>query len=125
MIGQMLNDIADYVPASYGQKSAAKKVEDAYSDLRNGNFTLPFLFAVKDMGMIEYMLGYKLYENGIQEQWLFTVSPSYRECVIPMLREFSQNIKILLRGNRELHTIQFQDFANIVYSRRYLKYIEK
>lgn len=38
---QIVNDNADMIPSYYGEKTISKKVEDAMSDLRNRNITLP------------------------------------------------------------------------------------
>lgn len=40
---QMINDVIDFVPARYNRGSQAKTQNDAFSDLRNRNITLPLL----------------------------------------------------------------------------------
>ena len=44
MMCQLVNDNNDFLPAEFGQTTTAKNAEDAFSDLRNGNITLPMFF---------------------------------------------------------------------------------
>lgn len=44
LMRQLVNDNADWVPASYGLTTATKTAADHFSDLRNGTLTLPALF---------------------------------------------------------------------------------
>ncbi len=44
LMRQLVNDNADWVPASYGLTTATKTATDHFSDLRNGTLTLPALF---------------------------------------------------------------------------------
>lgn len=124
MIGQMLNDIADYVPASCGQTSVAKTVEDAYSDLRNGNFTLPFLFAVRDFEDVKAMLARDLYDDKVQQQFLKWVKPGCWYEAIRVLRVSSEKMKQLICDGEFPPYNQLRDFLDVVYSRRYLKFFE-
>jgi len=44
MMCQLVNDNNDFLPAEFGQATVAKDPEDAFSDLRNDNITLPMFF---------------------------------------------------------------------------------
>lgn len=44
MLSQIVNDNCDVVPSYFSLNTNAKIVKDAFSDLRNGNITLPVLF---------------------------------------------------------------------------------
>lgn len=44
LMRQLVNDNADWVPASFGLTTATKTATDHFSDLRNGTLTLPALF---------------------------------------------------------------------------------
>ena len=43
---QIMNDVADFVPSSYGITTTTKTIEDSYSDVRNGYLTLPIIYVI-------------------------------------------------------------------------------
>ena len=43
MMHQIVNDNADFVPSYHGESTVSKTEQDAFSDLKNGNITLPTL----------------------------------------------------------------------------------
>lgn len=43
IISQLVNDVGDFVPSSFGEKTLAKRPADCFSDLKNGNITLPLV----------------------------------------------------------------------------------
>lgn len=51
---QIVNDNTEFVPAEKGEKTNAKEVYDAFSDLKNGNITLPIYIHLQQrpIGMI-------------------------------------------------------------------------
>lgn len=124
LIAQMVNDICDYLPASYQQATSAKIPEDAYSDLRNNNLTLPFLFVVEDFEMAKKLLSNDMYSDDIQHKWFDRVKDSCGDTIIPMLRSYAKELKKNLNSPNSNATIQLGDFTSIVYNRRYFKYFE-
>jgi geranylgeranyl pyrophosphate synthase len=44
MMCQFVNDNNDFLPAEFGQQTLAKNAEDAFSDIKNDNITLPMFF---------------------------------------------------------------------------------
>lgn len=124
MISQMLNDISDYVPASFGQAAVAKTPEDAYSDLRNHNFTLPLLFAANDLNVVDHLLAQNLYAQKAQHKLLGWVKPVCRNSAIPMLQAFAKEIEKHLDGGDSKTNVQLSDFTCVIYHRRYLSPFE-
>lgn len=115
MIGQLINDMADYIPASEGITSVAKKPEDAYSDLRNHNYTLPFLLAVRDFEKAKTMLAANLYDDAVQFRFFHWVKPGCRYEAIRALRAVSEKIlkKIHRKKKGRIDLINFMDIAFI------------
>ncbi|MCB0594500.1 MAG: polyprenyl synthetase family protein [Lewinellaceae bacterium] len=124
MIGQMVNDITDYLPASFGQATVAKTPEDAYSDLRNHNFTLPFLFAANDLSIVGPLRAQNLYAQKVQHTWFEWVRPACLNTAIPMLRIFAKDISKYLGVGKSKTTIQLSDFTNVLYNKRYFRPFE-
>ena len=58
---QMVNDNADFIPARFEEKTRAKFADDAFSDLRNCNVTLPSIIHLfktpEKAGEIRHYLG--------------------------------------------------------------------
>ncbi|HRD80800.1 MAG TPA: polyprenyl synthetase family protein [Saprospiraceae bacterium] len=121
IIGQLINDIADYIPASEGITSVAKKPEDAYSDLRNHNYTLPFLLAVRDFEKAKTMLAANLYDSQVQKKWFRLVKAQCSNCAIPMLKQIAKTLKLSLHKSESSKNDVLLDFMNVVYNQRYLK----
>ena len=48
LMRQLINDNADFVPSSYGLSTLSKSTEDAFSDLKNRNITLPLIFHLSE-----------------------------------------------------------------------------
>ncbi|MBX2929718.1 MAG: polyprenyl synthetase family protein [Saprospiraceae bacterium] len=118
MTGQMVNDIADYLPAHMERTGFGKIPEDAYSDLRNNNFTLPFLFAITDFDEAARLLTGNLYSDVVQDVWFVRVKPNVKKMAIPALRAYSKEIKLHIKGSSTAAT-QLKDFADVVYNGRY------
>ena len=56
---QIVNDNIDLVPSYFDKKTNAKVAKDAFSDLRNNNITLPFLFHLSKSNIENtYLLDY-------------------------------------------------------------------
>lgn len=118
MTGQMVNDIADYLPAHMERTGFGKIPEDAYSDLRNNNFTLPFLFAITDFDEAARLLTGNLYSDVVQDICFVRVKPNVKKMAIPALRAFSKEIKLQITGSSTAAK-QLRDFADVVYNGRY------
>lgn len=84
MTGQMVNDIADYLPASFKMHPDTKQQYDAFSDLRNENYTLPLLFAVNDINNTPGLSPLKLYQDKVQSQWFEEIRPTCMENLFPI-----------------------------------------
>ncbi len=123
MLQQLINDVGDYVPASYGQKTLTKKPEDAFSDLKNNNVTLPFFYYANSK-----KIGYKeitLNLNNVQKQkGIFNiVKPVVSAVVIPLLEQYAKDIQTHL-NSKVLAFKSLGDAPNLVYSRKYFKYFK-
>jgi len=117
---QIMNDLSDFIPALKSKAKVAKKKEDALSDLRNNNFTLPFLFAVKDFEVIKPMLAKNLHDPTVQNMWFDWVKPFCIVELIPLLQEFPEYYRHLLHTEDSKEAIQLHDFLNVVNHKPYI-----
>jgi hypothetical protein len=121
LLGQMVNDVGDYIPASFGQKTSAKNVEDAFADLRNGNFTLPFLFAANDsFEETHLMLQLDSYGDEEQRAWFEYLRPYCIERIFPMLGGYAVWVNSLIAINTPI-AICLKDFNAIGFDNRFFQ----
>jgi geranylgeranyl pyrophosphate synthase len=74
MMRQIINDNADLVPAVHGLSTLSKLPEDAFSDLRNRNITLPLIYHLSQSpnGMIAQWLGSEEHKMSNADQQAFS-----------------------------------------------------
>lgn len=69
---QIINDVIDFVPAEYNKGSQAKTCDDAFSDLKNQNITLPLIFHLNtdtDSGISQCKLFLDQLQQGIPKPY--------------------------------------------------------
>lgn len=120
VISQIMNDLSDFIPMRKNKGQVAKRKEDAFSDLRNHNFTLPFLCAVRDFVEVKSMLAENLFDPEVQNKWFSWVKPSCKNELIPMLQTLPAYYRGLLIGEELKQVIQLHDFLNVVNHKPYI-----
>ena len=126
MLAQMTNDLTDLLPMTYEQDTIAKIPEDAYSDLRNDNITLPLIFFLDKNPNYSYKtLRHNLDTAKKQHAVFELLTPLCRDTLIPFLQEWAENCRWsnLTRNNTFYNLLG--DITSIVRSPRYLKHFGK
>jgi hypothetical protein len=117
----MVNDVADYIPASFEQSSAAKYPEDAFADLKNSNYTIPLLFAAShDFDEICLMLKLDLHEDLEQRTWFEYVRPYCLKQIFPMIEAFTDFVNSQIPQNTP-SALCLKDFNAIGYDNRFFQ----
>jgi geranylgeranyl pyrophosphate synthase len=120
LMAQLSNDINDFLPASFGQKTLAKDAEDAQGDLRNGNMTLPMILHFSEypgdtptqlLQMPQKKIALRL-KNAIWHK------------AVPLVKELAQELGQGLSPENP-RTSLLQDFGSIALGGRYLDDFKK
>ncbi|MEQ1746181.1 MAG: hypothetical protein ABMA02_12195 [Saprospiraceae bacterium] len=126
MLAQLVNDLTDLLPMRFEQDTIAKIPEDAYSDLRNDNITLPLIFFLDQNPDYPYpSLRHDLHTSEKQDAVFELLKPLCRTTLIPMLREWAGQTKRtwLSRGNPNYAF--FGDVISIARNGRYFNHFGK
>jgi Polyprenyl synthetase len=120
-ISQLMNDLCDFVPAYSNKGTATKRPEDAFSDLRNGNITLPLIFlASTDCVFDTKQLAENIYTEAKQNEVFKLIRPICFFEVVPFLQAFANDSVSRLNGKNDFAKL-LGDLAGVAYSPRYLK----
>lgn len=123
MLTQMLNDIADLIPAKFRQGSIAKIPEDAFSDLRNINVTLPTIFFLSEYQDFSLQfLRSDLYNSQKQQDLFNLFKPICKTKLIPLLRVYAIDFRDRNLNMRNKFYSMLGDTISVAWSPRYFKY---
>ncbi len=131
MMLQIINDIADFVPASLVQGTEEKIPEDAYADLKQGRLTLPAIHALfhaapNDRRQISQALSVIHFTEpeliNVTRMLLRNKSIRYAQ---RMAEQFARDAKSCLSIFPAEQRIPLEDMCFIAYTNRYYKALQK
>lgn len=131
VISQLVNDVADLVPAIYGKETSTKLPNDAQSDLRNGNITLPVLVFLSIASEPEKMQFHHIYSDkkklhlSASQITLFELlKPICKTQIIPILQQRMHQAEWYLDKNNPFAAL-YADIGSVVHNQKYFKVIIK
>ena len=124
LLQQLVNDVCDFLPASYGKGTSAKLPEDAFSDLRGGNITLPLIFLDStDYNFDTIDLAKDIQKDEKQQIVFELIKPICYFGVIPFLQDYAKKTATLLKKNNAHHKL-LGEMTDIVYNGKYFGYFK-
>lgn len=120
MMCQLVNDNNDFLPAEYKQSTTAKNPEDAFSDLRNDNITLPMFFFFQENP--EETCESLMLLPGME------IGKRFRKCLqehsIPLAQKIAKRLEGFLTPENNISDL-LEDLHNIAYKSRYRQNFEQ
>lgn len=94
LLAQMINDLIDVLPEDLVFPTASKFRHDTFSDIRNGNVTLPGFFLHELMSEEEYLKSEKNVDKLLFQYKIFdTLKPVCYEIIIPFLQKWATSLR--------------------------------